>query len=129
MNIKFDSIIDHELRIIREKVIGRVTVDEIIKYRDEKTSSPEYLETYNILLDISNGEIVDFLDNMHFYIEFLIQLSKRINFKRKYAILTAKPMDVVHAHLFIERMEELKLGTFIKAFSEEKNALGWLSVS
>jgi hypothetical protein len=128
MNNKFDSYTDHELKLIREKVIGRVTVDEIIKYRHEKTNSPEYVETYNMLLDISEGEIIDFLENMPLYIEFLIQLSKRINFERKFAILTARPMDVVYSHLFMEKMEELKLGTQIRAFSEEKNALKWLSL-
>ncbi len=128
MEIKFESKIDHRLKLIHEKVIGKVTVDEIIKYRAKRINSPGYIDTYNILLDISEGELVDFLKNMGHYIDFIKQISGRINLKRKFAILTSKPFDVAYAELFNVKITELNLGAIIKTFSEEKNALYWLSI-
>ena len=100
-----ENHINHELKINYNILIGAVDLNMLLEYLENLVESSEYKDNYNILVDIREAEMPDFLARMDEFINFFKASSGAINWSRKCAILTSKVDNVVISELLRYRME------------------------
>lgn len=127
MSTNYEYRVDPFLKINYEKIIGEVSILDIIKLKKEIVYSDDYQENYNLIVDIREATFTDFIQNIPQFTEFIIEISKFRNMNRKCAFLTTKPVDVVNSELVKLNLDKLNIGIKMEIFSTENAALEWLS--
>ena len=117
--------IDHEQKIILEKLQGKIELNELLEHEKMKLTDPEYNDTYSIMIDIRDLDFPRSEEEMEIIYRMFEDIGNRINMNRKCALVTHKPSEVVASELFSMRMKSLSPMVF-RIFSTEKSALGWI---
>lgn len=118
---------DHDLKINFNIVEGEFKFEDLVSKIDEIIFHPEYIDAYNILIDISEASFIDFLENVSLLIDYFNKNSSLFNMNRKCSFITTKPQDVVHATLMIDKIKKTGVQLNFEVFSTEKAALYWMS--
>ncbi len=119
--------VNHELKINQDIIKGRFTLEEILQHRWTELKKADYNDSYNMLVDIREAELIDFLQRMEEFVSFVKEVSIDKNMKRKCAFLTSKPIDVVLAEVSKLYLKNLDTGIKIETFSTEEAAIDWLT--
>ncbi len=119
---------DHKLRIIFERIAGRITFDDIIAFHKEILSDTEYNNSYSIFSDIKDSVFELSQSERGTLCNFLNSPIPKENTNRKCAFITKKPMEVVGSELFRIRMENIS-PINIKTFSTKEAAFRWLRIN
>jgi hypothetical protein len=128
MDPVFEHRANHDLRINFNISKGDITFMEFVKNLDRVVHHPAYIDTYNILIDIREANFIDFAKNNSVLVDFIDETISTFNMKRKCAIVTTNPTDVVHATMLIKRFQKMGIRFAFYIFSSEEAALDWLLV-
>ena len=121
-----ENYINDELKINCNMLIGTIELDMLLEYLKNLVETNEYKDQYNVLVDIREAKMPDFLARMDEFINFFKSTSGAINWNRKCAILTSKTDDVVISELLRYRMENLHFHLRVQVFSTREAAFFWL---
>jgi hypothetical protein len=126
MKKKLEYKFDHKRKIIIDTVSGILTLHELIEHEKAKFNDPEYNDSYSAVLDI-RGSVFDLNhDEKEIFYRMIKKLTAKINMKRKCAIITDKPNEVVNSQLFKIRMNHISPMNF-RIFSSEEAAYMWVT--
>ena len=110
-------------RFIIEYHEGVMTLERMKTFIIKESSDQDYSPNFDMLLDIRQITFKGFIKDIKDYIEFL-RSHKGISGKRKLAVLTSKPHQVVFSTFL--SMFSVKLPQTMKIFSSLEAALFWL---
>lgn len=122
-----DFYINDELQTKIYILKGTIEIDFLIEKLRIALNQKKFNQTYNILVDIQEAELPDFIGRMYEFIDFCVAVSKNINMNRRCAILTAKPSDVVVAELLRMRFGKINFELKIGVYSTLEAANDWLT--
>ena len=126
MESHIQNKVDLELQINFNILKGTVGVDNVLNYLKNLVKAPDYHETYNVLVDVCEADMPDFYERINEFIQFFCNTSNEINWKRKCAILTSNPQQVVISKLLEYEMDKRCSELKINVFSTQEAALYWL---
>jgi hypothetical protein len=126
MKYSFDLIADHTHRVNINVLKGTINLETFVAHLKRNFANTNYSDQYAILVDIREAELPDFLGKMHEFIDFIQQASKETSLKRKCAIVTSTPRDVVIGEMLRLRLEEINFDLKVSIFSSREAALYWL---
>ena len=127
MKSNIENHIDPDLQINYNILKGTVVLDMLLDYLKNLVAAPGYNDTYNVLVDIREGDFPDFFERMDEFIQFFLSSPKEINWRRKCAIVTANKQHAVISFWLKDKMEKLKFDLFVEVFSTEEAAVKWLT--
>jgi len=118
-----------ECKLIIEKFDGIFSLEAYEKMKTEEFANPEFNSGFNVLADLRKASFGTQLNSsekeMTLISRFLIGEKDKIG-KRKSAILTEKPDQVVCSILFMESVKPLPV--IVESFSTVEAALKWLGI-
>lgn len=118
-----------EFELIIETYVGKFFPSEYERMKKDEFADPQFNMNYNTLVDIRkveidfNGAIIE--DNVSLMSEFL-KINKEQIGKRKCAIFTSKPEQVVGSIFFSDYIKTLPIT--VGAYSTLDGALEWLNI-
>ena len=118
---------NHDLKINFNILDGEFTFEDLLSKVNKIVFHSEYIDAYNILIDIREANFTDFHENVSLLIDYFVKNSSFFNMNRKCSFITTKPQDVVHATLMINKIQETGVEMKFKIFSSEEAALQWMS--
>ena len=124
----FDHRANHDLKINYNTIKGDFIFEDFVKNLDEVVHNPEYIDSYNILVDIREVNFVDFMKNLSILIDYIQDKLSFFNMNRKCSFITIKPLDVVYATLMIKRLQSIGIKMKFQVFYSEAAALSWMSI-
>lgn len=125
MKKKLEYKFDHKRKIIIDTISGIITLNELIEHEKTKFNDPVYNDSYSAVLDI-RGSVFDMnTDEKEIFYKMIKESTAKINMKRKCAIITDKPNEVVNSQLFKIRMGQFSPMNF-RIFSSEEAAYLWV---
>ena len=115
--------IDTEKGIITETWPAEVNFEDYkdLKYRE--FSDPMFESNYDIISDLRNANLEYSEDDLNQIFQLFRENLSKIG-KRKSALITDKPMQVVSTMLFKEKIKELPLN--VQVFSTIEAAMKWI---
>jgi hypothetical protein len=118
-----------ECKLIIEKFNGIFSLEAYEKMKKEEFANAEFNSSFNVLADLRKAsfgvQLNSSEEEMALVSRFLIKEKDQIG-KRKSAILTENPDQVVCSILFMEFVKPLPL--IVESFSTIEAALKWLGV-
>ncbi len=128
MDPVFEHRANHDLKINYNIIKGDFKFEDFVKDLDKVVHSPDYIDSYNILVDIREANFTDFKKKSSILVNYFQETVSLFNMNRKCSFITTKPLEVVHATLLIERLRKLGIQIKFQIFSTEEAAIGWMSV-
>nr|WP_321405431.1 hypothetical protein [uncultured Carboxylicivirga sp.] len=126
MHFKYHILSD--LNLILESYSGEYEFKDIFECKRKEMQDPEWKDYYDVLGDIRKGKITltsEDLINIHSY----LKNHKEINARRKSAILTHLPNQVVFGTL-LKGYNDINMSLVIpEVFSTIEAALSWLGIN
>lgn len=126
METNFEFLVNHHLEVVFHIFKGEITTEQILKHLNGVIFSPEHRDDYNILIDIRDATLVDFIEKLDEFAFLLQSITGKINMDRSCAFLTDKPEHVAYSTLFIFKLEDQRTGMRFSIFSTYQAALNWL---
>ena len=118
---------DHDLKINFNTLEGEFSFEELVSKINKIVFQPEYIDSYNILIDIREANFINFHEKVSLLIDYFVKNSSFFNMNRKCSFITTKPQDVVHATLMIDKIKKTGVQLKFDVFSTEEAALNWMS--
>jgi hypothetical protein len=129
MMVKVSFKILPDCKLIIEKYAGPFSVELYEQMKLEEFSDPEFNSNYNVLADLRKASFgtqsLSSEKEMALVSKFLMSNKENVG-KRKSAILTANPEQVVSSIFFMESVKPLPV--IVESFSTVDAALKWLGV-
>ncbi|PLX05378.1 MAG: hypothetical protein C0594_07600 [Marinilabiliales bacterium] len=118
---------DHKRKLIIETARGEIRLTELIEHEKTKFNDPEHNDSYSIFVDLRNSKFVLTDQDKEMIFKLIKEYTAKINAKRKLALLTYSPEEVVTSELLKRRMSKLT-NLRLEIFSTENAAYKWLSL-
>lgn len=126
MESNISNYADHSRRINFNILKGIITLEKLEEYLKNRFVSEGYHADYNILVDIREAELSDFYPKMEVFANYFINSSEATNWKRKCAIVTSTPEEVVIIEILKDKLKSRNFDLILEVFSTTEAALFWL---
>ncbi len=126
MNLILNHKANHNHRINYNIIKGDFKFEDLVKKLDDVLFNPEYNDSYNICIDITEINFIDSRKNISILVDYFKANKGFFNLNRKCSFITTKPSDVVIATLMIEKLKKPDIKMEFRIFSTQEAATLWM---
>lgn len=126
MDVLIKCFSDDDQKINYSILKGTIKIDVYKRLLKKVFTDRNYKDNYHILIDIREAEFPDLLENKDDFSKFLIESAKFLSWKRKCAIITSNPKNVVIAEILKYDLQKQNVRFLVEVFSTYEATSFWL---